>query len=85
MPDIDDTTSPALQAAESQDQRVATPAERQLAASVARFVTDNSEPGERIDPMVAMCCIARQFPGIPLEAALCGFVFRSLLYPKVLQ
>jgi hypothetical protein len=68
-----------------QAHRGASPAERRLAASVARFVIDNSEPGERIDPRVAMCCIARQFPGIPLEAALFGFVFRSLLYPKVLQ
>jgi hypothetical protein len=69
----------------SERRKPASPQERALAQAVARFVVENSEPGEHIDPMVALCCIARQFPGIKLEAALVGFVFRTLFCPQVLQ
>jgi hypothetical protein len=66
-------------------QKVASRHDRALAEAVARFIVENLEPGEHISPMVALICISRRFPGIALRTALCGFVFRDLLYQRVLQ
>jgi hypothetical protein len=57
----------------------ATPAERAMAQAVATFIRAHVQPGERLHPLVALAHISRAFPGIGLDTALVGFVFRELL------
>jgi hypothetical protein len=59
--------------------------ERALAREVGRFIVERTEPGERPDPLLALVHISRRFPGVSLDTALCGFVFRKLFMRRMLQ
>jgi hypothetical protein len=54
----------------------------ELAVEIARFVEDLTEPE---NPVVTLALIAKHFPCVPLDVALCGFVFRRLLLRGDLQ
>jgi hypothetical protein len=60
--------------------RRATPAERQQARAVARFVHARAAAGQPL--VITLALVARQFPNITLETALLGWVFRKLLAPE---
>jgi hypothetical protein len=78
--------SPDLAVA-SRRKKLAPPEERALAREVARFVTAFEQPP--MNAVMALTFIHAAFPGIKLETALAGFVFRKLLAklpdPRVLQ
>jgi hypothetical protein len=57
--------------------RMATPAERQQAREVAHFVHARVAEGQPW--LVTLALVSGQFPGISLDTALCGYVFRDLL------
>jgi hypothetical protein len=61
--------------------RVATPAERQQAREVARFVHARAAAGQPL--VMTLALVAREFPNIRLETALTGWVFRRLLAPEL--
>jgi hypothetical protein len=55
--------------------RLAPPKERAQARAVAHLVDLIDDP----NVLVRLAVIAAHFPGIKLETALCGYVFRKLL------
>jgi hypothetical protein len=64
---------------EARPRRPASAAERQQARAVARFVQAYVAGGGGDSSLVTLVLIAKHFPGITLETALAGYVFRSLL------
>jgi hypothetical protein len=53
-------------------------AERALAQAVATFLRARIAPGESVDALVALAHVSGAFPGIGLDTALVGLVFREL-------
>ena len=57
----------------------ATPAERELVRRIARFIVERALHQQSW--LVAMTLVSKEFPGVRLDAALCGYVFRTMLAP----
>jgi hypothetical protein len=73
---VDDLTQPASASEPRTTYTRPIVVDRPLAIAVARYI---GQPDERVHPLEALARIARRFPGIHLDTALCGFVFRKLL------
>jgi hypothetical protein len=60
----------------------ASPAERALARQVAHFVSARCPPGKHLDALTALACISGAFPGVTLDTAIVGYLFREMLIRK---
>jgi len=58
---------------------LAPPEERRQAVEVAHFVTALEQPAGRVNMLGALALVGALFPGIRLDTALAGYVFRRLL------
>jgi hypothetical protein len=60
----------------------ASPAEREQARAIARYLIDNLPAAKRESLFVTLTCVSAHFPGVSLRTALTGCVFRELLEPE---